>query len=926
VFYSAAGGHPFDGEKAEDGYGIGNCKECGKPWKNKAHWRIAAGGPGSGRHPGGGVVRQGKIVKWGLTPKNEKIFAKYGLKVKLVDAKQLQPSEHSSWRQALFTFMKSPRDRKYLDGLTDGMRAGKLVYPLEVEKNKSGGYDVMDGHNRYVAATEAGETKIAVFESPVEAKQDKFMEENLDLQKVVKASAISAGGPGSGWTTENGHVSNLTPQDKGQKLQKMGFFHTDQGNYGVGKEVWQHKDTGTQVHVSKYNAPNQPNLRKFEVYKSNGDKIFNGHQFSKAVEKMQNTPMQKSEMKPDTGPKTSLPSGVKQYDPTVKPSALEQLNVPKGGVKTTEPSIPASEKNAVLQDAGFHVAYTSKLVETGQPTDVWVHSTTQDAVHVIATDPTHSSWKYIPANGSPSTGKMADDLKQAIANGGKPAAVDKPTSSTKTSTPAAPKTPDIIPVTKEWWDKLDKAASDNWVKGGSSKMTGYSDKDKPNDYHKDGTGWYGKVASAMGVPFSSVKDAAHRIDSLQSSGKTAEGGNKIGAWSQSVVNNVGQAGSVHLGTAIEYAHAQQWIKENGMANSGNMSRGYSGTGKTIDKAVGYVKSQDQITLLNTLVHMQPKGFEVSLPVNGVEGFSIKSGWSKFTNEKGAMVRLSNVDPKNVISGWGMGGMVDSYDGEKEWLLAFKDSSMPIRTFAGGNAKVEIIKGAVMSAKDKIFWATLVQLKKSGWNWTVKGKKITITPPGWFTDRKNIVLDPDQMAAASVSSSSEEAAVDNLSPGTIAREMIRSKALGVSSAAYKLAGVTSFQGLPISIENKKGDVRSGVAADGSKWTIKMPFDYGYIKGTKGADGQPVDCFIGPLKDCKFAYIVHQTKFDKSGYDEDKTMLGWPSAERAEKAYRSAYNNVDLFYSMSVIPMHEFIKKVLSTKNHKRPGKIHAEVAA
>jgi hypothetical protein len=714
----------------------------------------------------------------------------------------------------------------------------------------------------------------------------------------------------------------------------MGFFHTDQGNYGVGKEVWQHKDTGTQVHVSKYNAPNQPNLRKFEVYKSNGDKIFNGHQFSKAVEKMQNTPMQKSEMKPDTGPKTSLPSGVKQYDPTVKPSALEQLNVPKGGVKTTEPSIPASGKNAVLQDAGFHVAYTSKLVETGQPTDVWVHSTTQDAVHVIATDPTHSSWKYIPANGSPSTGKMADDLKQAIATGGKPAAADKP-SSTKTSTPSEPKTPDMIPVTKEWWDKLDKAASDNWVKGGSSVMTNYPSADKPNDYHANATGWYGKVAAAMGVPISSLKYAGDRIGNLQS-GTTANSGNVIGKWAQSVVNNVGQAGSVHPGTAIEYAHTQQWLKEQGggdpvkgMPNGGTMARGYQGTGE-MNKNAGFKVSQAQITNLNNQVHLQPKGFEISMPVNGVEGFSIKPGWGQFSNEKGAVVQLHNVDPKNVLSGWGMGGMVDSYDTEKEWLLMFKDSSMPIRTFAGGkNATVKVTgAGEAVGAavNDRLFWLGMVQLKKDGWNWTVKGKKITITPPGWFTDRKNIVLDPDQMAAASVSSSSEEAAVDNLSPGSIAREMIRSKALGVSSAAYKLAGVTSFQGLPISIENKKGDVRSGVDADGTKWSVVMPESYGYIKGTKGADGSPIDCFVGPLKDAKFAYICHINKTDGSGFDEDKTFIGFASATRAKAALLAAYSGVDVFHSMTILPMHEFIKRVLSTKNSKRPHKIHAEVAA
>jgi hypothetical protein len=588
----------------------------------------------------------------------------------------------------------------------------------------------------------------------------------------------------------------------------------------------------------------------------------------------------------------------------------------------------------VLQDAGFHVAYTSKLVETGQPTDVWVHSTTQDAVHVIATDPTHSSWKYIPANGSPSTGKMADDLKQAIATGGKPAAADKP-SSTKTSTPSEPKTPDMIPVTKEWWDKLDKAASDNWVKGGSSVMTNYPSADKPNDYHANATGWYGKVAAAMGVPFSSLDYARDRIGNLQS-GTTANSGNVIGKWAQSVVNNVGQAGSVHPGTAIEYAHTQQWLKEQGggdpvkgMPNGGTMARGYQGTGE-MNKNAGFKVSQAQITNLNNQVHLQPKGFEISMPVNGVEGFSIKPGWGQFSNEKGAVVQLHNVDPKNVLSGWGMGGMVDSYDTEKEWLLMFKDSSMPIRTFAGGkNATVKVTgAGEAVGAavNDRLFWLGMVQLKKDGWNWTVKGKKITITPPGWFTDRKNIVLDPDQMAAASVSSSSEEAAVDNLSPGSIAREMIRSKALGVSSAAYKLAGVTSFQGLPISIENKKGDVRSGVDADGTKWSVVMPESYGYIKGTKGADGSPIDCFVGPLKDAKFAYICHINKTDGSGFDEDKTFIGFASATRAKAALLAAYSGVDVFHSMTILPMHEFIKRVLSTKNSKRPHKIHAEVAA
>lgn len=157
-----------------------------------------------------------------------------------------------------------------------------------------------------------------------------------------------------------------------------------------------------------------------------------------------------------------------------------------------------------------------------------------------------------------------------------------------------------------------------------------------------------------------------------------------------------------------------------------------------------------------------------------------------------------------------------------------------------------------------------------------------------------------------------------------REHIRWKALSVAAVAHKLDGYTSFQGLPISIENKKGSVRSGVNSHtGKEWSVTMPFDYGYIKGTKGADGQAVDVFLGPIKDAKFVFIVHQNKPDGSDYDEDKVFLGFKSADAAKAAYNSAYDNGgEFFHSMTVLPMHEFIRKVLDTKN-KRPGKIHAE---
>lgn len=138
------------------------------------------------------------------------------------------------------------------------------------------------------------------------------------------------------------------------------------------------------------------------------------------------------------------------------------------------------------------------------------------------------------------------------------------------------------------------------------------------------------------------------------------------------------------------------------------------------------------------------------------------------------------------------------------------------------------------------------------------------------------------------------------------------------AAFKLQGKVVFQGLKIAIENKKGSIRSGKEPNGKPWSIKMPYDYGYIMGTKGADGDEVDVFIGPDKKAKYVYIVHQTKTEKDQtHDEDKCMLGFKSADAAKEAYHSAYNNVNLFRSMTMLPIEEFKKKCVLGK-----AKIHA----
>lgn len=138
--------------------------------------------------------------------------------------------------------------------------------------------------------------------------------------------------------------------------------------------------------------------------------------------------------------------------------------------------------------------------------------------------------------------------------------------------------------------------------------------------------------------------------------------------------------------------------------------------------------------------------------------------------------------------------------------------------------------------------------------------------------------------------------------------------------FKLEGHTTFAGMKIAIENKKGSTRSGVGANGRAWSVTMPYDYGYIKKSVGKDGDEVDCFIGPDKAAKFAYVIHQCKeADRKQYDEDKVMLGFGSADAALRAYRSAFNGPDLYTGMTVLPMTTF-KQKMKKKNTK--SKIHA----
>lgn len=158
------------------------------------------------------------------------------------------------------------------------------------------------------------------------------------------------------------------------------------------------------------------------------------------------------------------------------------------------------------------------------------------------------------------------------------------------------------------------------------------------------------------------------------------------------------------------------------------------------------------------------------------------------------------------------------------------------------------------------------------------------------------------------------------PGRIGKPIPPPDPLSKTAKAYKLSRRMEFRGLKISVETDKGESRHWTDPNnGEKGSTKMKYPYGYIRMTKGVDGDHVDVYVGPNEDAKNVYVVHQQKapnFDR--YDEDKCMLGLDSADEAKKAYLAHFNDDRFFGSMTVMPFEQFKKKVLGT--FKRPQKI------
>ncbi len=117
------------------------------------------------------------------------------------------------------------------------------------------------------------------------------------------------------------------------------------------------------------------------------------------------------------------------------------------------------------------------------------------------------------------------------------------------------------------------------------------------------------------------------------------------------------------------------------------------------------------------------------------------------------------------------------------------------------------------------------------------------------------------------------------------------------------GHLRLQGLDVTIETPRGGVRRGPvdpATGKPSWETTMPAHYGYVRGSKGADGDHVDVTLGPRTKTMFdgtpdkaagepVFIVDQIDPKTGKFDEHKAMVGFHTAEEARQAYDQSFSD-------------------------------------
>lgn len=137
-------------------------------------------------------------------------------------------------------------------------------------------------------------------------------------------------------------------------------------------------------------------------------------------------------------------------------------------------------------------------------------------------------------------------------------------------------------------------------------------------------------------------------------------------------------------------------------------------------------------------------------------------------------------------------------------------------------------------------------------------------------------------------------------------------------------VFEMHGLPIGIETPKGEIRSGFEPiSNSRWETIMPADYGFIEGFVGADGDSLDCYVGPNRRSRWVFVVDQRHLPElnQGFDEHKVMLGFDDWQHAMDAYvRGHHRAGEVLMDWTPMNMADFKRWLKSDKLDKPVGDV------
>ncbi len=127
--------------------------------------------------------------------------------------------------------------------------------------------------------------------------------------------------------------------------------------------------------------------------------------------------------------------------------------------------------------------------------------------------------------------------------------------------------------------------------------------------------------------------------------------------------------------------------------------------------------------------------------------------------------------------------------------------------------------------------------------------------------------------------------------------------------------TSYQGIPIVIENPIGSIRKWKDKNGKQGKTKMFYSYGYIRNTEGADKDEVDVFIGNSAYAGNVYIIQHMK--EKNYDEDKVFLGFDNKTQARDAFLAHYQDYTHIGKIHTLPILRFKEKIFNKAQEGKP---------